>query len=377
VALTHDAAPTSGTRPEHRLPAAAYYDVDWYRREMREVFGRTWNLVGHELDIAKPGDFLAVDVGGEPIVVVRRTDGELTGYVNICRHRGMVVVTGDPVTGTGSCDSALRCPYHGWEWDLEGQLQRVPQRRTQFPDLQVDALGLHPVAVATWGGLVFVHPDPDAARTFESWLGDFPAHMPDYPWDELVEVHRERMPVRCNWKLYMENHVDWLHLWYLHDESLGMYDHHRGVVQEAARLHFVSIEKMREDRERAASDGLLPIPGQPDDEPGFLRANGLFPNVPVVTSGTSLNTYQVIPTGPETCELDLRVFAMPGSVLTATARVQLRRVLFDEDGRACELMQAAVHSPRFNVGPLAVEHERPIAEFHDHLLAFLEGSPAS
>jgi phenylpropionate dioxygenase-like ring-hydroxylating dioxygenase large terminal subunit len=354
-------------RPTYHLPPDAYHDPAWFERERRELFGRTWNLVGHVVDLPEPGSYLTATVGTEPVVVMRCPDGELTGYVNVCRHRGMTIVQGENGTPTGTCAGALRCPYHGWEWDLGGTLVRVPQRKTQFPDLDADTLGLFPVAVATWAGQIFVHPDPTAAGGFDAWLGDFPQHSGGFPWDRFEQVVRVRQPLACNWKLYIENHVDWLHLWYLHEESLAMYDHHGGRIWEIGD-HFASAETLRPDHERPASDGLLPVPGIGDEETATLRANLLFPNVPFVTQSTGYATYQVIPTGPETCELDFRLFSVPGGALTDDALAYTMRVLVDEDGRACEQMQASIHSPRFQVGPLAAEFERPIAHFHEGVL---------
>jgi phenylpropionate dioxygenase-like ring-hydroxylating dioxygenase large terminal subunit len=90
--------PQPSERPAHGLPPEAYYDPEWYRREQRRLFARTWNLVGHTSDVAEPGDYLTADVGTEPVVVVRDADGGLRGFVNICRHRGMVIAC-----DTGTC----------------------------------------------------------------------------------------------------------------------------------------------------------------------------------------------------------------------------------------------------------------------------------
>jgi phenylpropionate dioxygenase-like ring-hydroxylating dioxygenase large terminal subunit len=354
--------------PVYGLPPTAYFDQEWYERERRELFGRTWNLVGHESTITEPGDYFTAMVGADPVVVVRTADGGLRGYLNICRHRGMTIVC-----GSGNCGESLRCGYHGWEFTAaEGALTRVPQRKTQFPDLDVDGLGLHPVAVATWGKFVFVHPDPAEAGTFETWLGDFPPHMGAYPWDDLVEIGRTQVPLKCNWKLYIENHIDWLHLWYLHQDSLKQYEHHEARY-DTTGLHWYSAEDLRSGEEPYEPAGIPPIPGLPEVEVTTLRANMFFPNVPVACIGRVVQTYTVVPTGPETCFLDLRSYGAPGGVVTDQVRAEGLIVLRDEDGVACEQMQEAMHSPRFEVGPLAYEHERPIADFHRNLLAFLGG----
>ena len=142
-------------RPTYRLPPDAYFDAAWYEHELRDLFGKTWNLVGHESDLRASGDFITATVGHDPVVIVRGEDGVLRGFLNVCRHRGMVIAC----ESAGNCGESLRCGYHGWEFSLAGALERVPQRKTQFPDIDVDALGLIPVSVGTWAGMIFVHLD--------------------------------------------------------------------------------------------------------------------------------------------------------------------------------------------------------------------------
>jgi len=366
MTTTLDAAEATA-RPVYRLPPEAYHDPAWYARERSELFGRTWNLVGHVSECPQPGDYITAQVGNDPVVVVRQADGTLRGLLNICRHRGMVVAC-----GSGSCGDSLRCGYHGWEFGLDGALDRVPQRKTQFSDIDAGALGLYRVAVQTWGGFIFVHPDPDADETFAEWLGDFPDHCGDYPWDDLVEIARIRVPLQCNWKLYIENHIDWLHLWYLHQDSLKMYEHNEATYATSG-WHWYSAEVLREGADTRVDVDMETIPGISEQERQTLRANLIFPNVPVATMGNMVQTYQVVPTGPETCELDVRSYAMPGGVVSDEMRAQGLLILRDEDGVACEQMQMAIHSSRFEVGPLAIEHERPIADFHANLLALMSG----
>lgn len=137
--------------------------------------------------------------------------------------------------------------------------------------------------------------------------------------------------------------------------------------REQRDLHWSCAEQLRAGHERSRPT-LSPIAPLSDDEARPLRANLLWPNVPMTTSSTTVNTYQVVPIGPTTCELDLRVRAMPGGVFDAALQAQVRNILVDEDGFACEQLQRNMASPWFTVGPLAQRHERPIMEFHRHVL---------
>lgn len=300
-------------RPTYLLPAEAYYSQEWYDREQKDLFGRTWNLVAYTCDVPAPGDTVPVTVAGRAVVLTRAADGSVQG-----------------ATDTGA-----------------------------------------PVAVGTWAGLVFVHLDPAQADGFRAWLGDYPTpeFVGEYPWDDLVEIGRVSWDLACNWKLYIENHIDCYHLWYLHDESLGMFDHSLLTYRSSGR-HWACVEPERPGTE-PRRQSLPAIPGVTEDEMSVVRANLLFPNVPWSSSRNLVNTYQVVPTGPETCRLDLRMRAAPGAVLTDEVRAANAKVLYDEDGFACEQMQRVVRSPRFEVGPLATVHEQPIAQFHAHVLEAL------
>lgn len=356
-------APTPEGHAQYLLPAEAYYERAWYEREQRELFGRTWNLAAYETDLPQAGDFLPVQVGLDPVLLVRGHDGQVRSFLNMCRHRGMALAC-----AAGHASGNIRCPYHGWEYTTGGNLDRIPQRSSQFAHVDPDDWGLVPLGTGIWDGMVFVNPD-DEPTPFQTWLGDYPERVGPFDHSQLVEVFRMRVPVACNWKLYIENHVDVLHLWFLHDQSLGMYDHrrfHHGKVG----LHWVSQERLRPGQERMR--GLPPIHHLPDSERDVLRANLIFPNIPTSTSSSEYLTYQVVPTGPETSEIDIRLRAEPGSELAAEGLAQLLRVLRDEDGFAVEQIQRVVRSRRFQVGPLARHHEAPIADFQRDVVAHLQ-----
>ena len=103
----------------------------------------------------------------------------------------------------------------------------------------------------------------------------------------------------------------------------------------------------------------------------MLRANLIFPNVPTSSSETQWMTYQVVPTGPESSVLDIRVLAEPGTTLDDEGVEILLKVLRDEDGGAVEQIQRVLRSPHFEVGPLASAHEAPITTFQRHVLEHL------
>jgi phenylpropionate dioxygenase-like ring-hydroxylating dioxygenase large terminal subunit len=225
-----------------------------------------------------------------------------------------------------------------------------------------------PAAVDTWAGYVFVHLDADSAPPLSEWLGDFPDRIGGFRPERLTELARHRFELAANWKLFVENHIDVYHLWYLHQESLGAYDHPEAAWSTCGP-HWVFYEPPRAEVDTHAGRfwrGLLPV-GHIGEERWGSGAHLVWPNLTLATGAGFFMTYQCTPLGPERSLVDLRVRGEPGGDATAMLAMS-RDVIETEDGAACERMQAAVRSPSFSVGPLARDHELPITLFHEHVL---------
>src|SRR5579872_1961973 len=164
------------------LPREAYISEEWYNRELDEIFGKTWFWVGTEASVRNVGDFFTAKIGNDPIVVVRANDGELHGLINVCRHRGARVVSGE-----GNMKSFV-CPYHNWTYGLDGGLRGTPG--LDWSDMQgiegfdSEKFGLHPLRVAAWKGLIFVNFNMDA-EPLEAFLGEFGAVLRRFDLENL------------------------------------------------------------------------------------------------------------------------------------------------------------------------------------------------
>lgn len=340
------------------LPPDAYYGQEWYEREQRLLFGRTWHLAASSHELAEPGDFAAVDAGHERLVVVRGLDGVLRAFHNLCTHRGIRLVE-----GVGNSRAGLSCPYHAWSFGLDGTLRSVPQPE-QFPTLDMTACGLPAASVGEWGGNVYVHPEPDAG-TVADWLGDLPAGIGSYRPAELEQVAHFQLDAACNWKLFVENHVDVYHLWYLHSRTLSDYDHGRFEWHQLGR-NWVSYEPAKGERKRRPAAGTSPIAHIDERDRGGIGAHAAFPNVLMASEAEFFMTYVAVPTGPESMVVDVRVRAELDADVDSIRKGVEAFVL--EDIAACEGIQGGLRSSRFSVGPIAVDHERPITSFQRHVL---------
>ncbi|NJM37317.1 MAG: Rieske (2Fe-2S) protein [Akkermansiaceae bacterium] len=109
------------------IPAAAYTDPGFHEFENQEIFRKEWISLCHVSQIPNPGDFVRVDLCGEPMLVVRSKDMSIKVLSRTCRHRGMDLMP----SGFGHPDEGnkrvILCPYHLWSYDLDGKLVGAPE----------------------------------------------------------------------------------------------------------------------------------------------------------------------------------------------------------------------------------------------------------
>jgi choline monooxygenase len=351
--------------PAFLLPTEAYRSEEWLERERVALFDSGWRLVADASELARPGSFVAVDVSRSPLLLIRDSSGVLRAFQNMCRHRGIALASG---CGTFAKDVA--CPYHAWRFELDGALKVVPQRSEQFPDLVLDEWGLLPAAVGEWEGMVFANPDVNATPLIDA-LGELPAHIGSYRPGLLREVARLDIEGAFNWKLFVENHIDVYHLWYLHAETLGDFDHTKFQHWQLGR-NWASYEPLRRPDLAAAAltQGTAAIAHIDDRDRLGIGAHMVFPNLLMATAAEFFITYAVFPMTPGRSRIELRVRAEASA--NPAALVAAARSFIDEDVAACEQIQRLVGSPAFAVGPLARDHEASITTFHQHLLEAMQ-----
>ena len=71
-----------------------YRSAEFFELERRQIFGRTWLIMGREEELPAPGDFVVkeVEVCGVSVLVTRTKDGRVQSFHNVCSHRGNLVV---------------------------------------------------------------------------------------------------------------------------------------------------------------------------------------------------------------------------------------------------------------------------------------------
>jgi phenylpropionate dioxygenase-like ring-hydroxylating dioxygenase large terminal subunit len=218
--------PSLGDRLNARfLPAAAYTSEPFYCFELAAVWQREWISVGRLEEIPEKGDYFTVNVGGEPLIVVRADDGgnggDIVAMSAVCQHRGMLVA--DQLKG--NC-KAFVCPYHAWTYDLRGNLRGAPQM-AGVGTYDKQALGLPRLAVDVWQGIIFLNFDREAPP-LGARLAPLDAIVADWKLEELRGEflkdpnYRQSHDYDWNWKVYAEGQAECYHCDKLHADTPGI-----------------------------------------------------------------------------------------------------------------------------------------------------------
>jgi len=232
------------------VPFRLYCDADQYALEQERIFkGPTWNYLCLAAELPKPGDYLVTGVGETSIVVARATTGELHAFVNRCAHRGSLLCLKRRGNAGG-----ITCVYHGWSYDLAGNLtgvafERGVKRQGGMPeDFKRSEHNLRKLRVAEFSGLVFGSFD-EHAPDFESYLGtEIAARIRRVLKRPVKVLGRTTQVLPNNWKLYFENvkdsyHASILHLFFTTFE-INRLNQKGGIIIDDSGGHHVSYSIM-------------------------------------------------------------------------------------------------------------------------------------
>jgi phenylpropionate dioxygenase-like ring-hydroxylating dioxygenase large terminal subunit len=187
----------SPTKKSGTVIKESYYEPHYLALEKQRLWPRAWQMACREEELTEAGNYITYDIGDESIVIVRSPAGKLNAFYNVCQHRGRRLARG--------CGTAqrLRCPFHGWQWDLDGKNVFVTQRDDWGDELNEDEIRLKPVQCDTWGGFVFVNLAPDC-EPLETYLGEAAKTLAPFQLDKMRFRWRKWLIMPCNWKIALE-----------------------------------------------------------------------------------------------------------------------------------------------------------------------------
>lgn len=364
--------------------SAAFFDI-----ERERVFATSWIAVGTTEQVESSGQVIVADVAGRSLIVTRNKAGELRGFHNVCRHRGTRLLDGSPAEGR---HRRFRCPYHSWTYDLDGRCLGTPLfEGSEIPDDQRGIFdmssvkgfdkadyGLFPVPVDTWGFLVFVNLDTEAAPLAEQ-LGDLPQRFADYQLPRWRVMRRRRYDVAANYKLIGENFMEYYHLPWVHPEliQVSRLEHHYRW-QGRGMYTGMCTTPISDNTDAGGWQGLPPVSGLGDADADAGRFVWLFPNTAVVVLPNHAFVLLTDPQGPDHTVEDALLLAHPDSVPgDAAERLDHLERFWDlinqQDLDIIERVQQGLTDPTYTGGRMCYRFEEPVHRFQNMIIDRMVG----
>ncbi|QDZ06579.1 aromatic ring-hydroxylating dioxygenase subunit alpha [Sphingomonas panacisoli] len=335
------------------LPGWLYTDAEYFGVETERVIRPSWQIVCHDSQIARPGDFHTIDYLGESVVVIRGDDGQVRGFSNVCRHRAMRLVE-----GPAGCAKKLVCPYHAWTYASDGRLTGVPMKG-DYPALRLEDNGLAPVDVEIWRGFVFVRLEGDGPSV-SAMMAPYDHEIAPYRFEDMRCISPVRLRDRAvNWKNVGDNYSDNLHIPVAHDGLTRLFGKSYAIEAQpwVDKMSGQIVDRISDNPwERFYQKHLPRVDHLPDANQRLWLYYKLWPNMAFDLYADQIDFMQWLPTGPTTCVLREMAFALPDDrremKLVRYANWRINRVVNAEDTWLIERVQQGMASRSYTAGPI-------------------------
>ncbi len=358
----------------HGLPNAHYTDPDIFEEEKHALLFSGWTGLAVASDVPEPGCARPLDFAGMPLLLIRDREGMVRVFQNICRHRGMILVS-EP----RRIEGAIRCPYHSWCYSTTGRLVTTPHvggpGRNTHPSVKREELGLVELRSHVWRDVVWINVSGDAPP-FEEAMRDAMERWRDFdlPLHHGGADSRFTLEVKGNWKLAVENYCESYHLPWVHPglNSYSRLEDHYNIENPG---HF-SGQGSQVYRQLRDENGKT-LPDFPEAGPKWGERAEYLAIYPNVLLGVQRDHAFAIVLDPLACDRTVEhvhlYYATPETDPALRARnTAMWKTVFEEDIFVVEGMQKGRHAPGFDGGRFSPVMDGPTHCFHEWVAGRIE-----
>ena len=357
----------------HGLGNGHYVDPDVHELENQSVIANTWASIGFAKVVPNRGDVMPTTLAGQPLLIVRGSDGGVQVFENVCRHRGMILVE-EP----RHFKSAIACRYHAWCYGFKGDLKTTPHIGGpgihDLPEVKKENLGLIPVRTTVWMDVVYVNLS-GTAKEFDTAIRPLTERWSEFMGQPIFHGGPDssfKLELNCNWKLAVENYCESYHLPWVHP-ALNRYsrlqDHYEILDTDGnfSGQGTTVYDPKLDDSGRTFStfDGLS------DHWNTGAEYISLFPNTLLGIHKDHYYAIRIEPLGPNRTREHVEIYYTDADMVTddwadlRAINTEMWKTVFLEDVFAVEGRQKGRSAPGFDGGAFSPIMDRPTQMFHE------------
>jgi len=372
------------------LPAEAYTSKALLEWEVDNVLGAGWVCLAHVSQIPKPGDFINVDVLGEPLIVVHGKDSVVRVLSRVCPHRAMdIMPPGFGYDGHGPAEvrdgspgcghtRLFLCPYHHWSFELDGSLKGCPEMQKAEGFVR-EEIGLKTFRSEVWNGFVFLNLSGDAepvAQQYAPLAADISA------WDtpNMKVVIAKEWDCHFNWKVLVENFMEGYHHLGAHCKTLQPIMPAKHTWTEGERAHSIRvILPYKDEIDVVQSANFLDVPDLPEDQRREMDVYLGQPSFLLFTGPDRVFWYRIDPVAPDRSRLLTTMLVNEDALADADYEAKMEvanKMLVDfhlEDMEVCAAVQRGFYAKGYQRGRLS-HLEMPIWLIQRYIAARSRGT---
>lgn len=333
------------TENQFTIPSMWYYDKNFLDQEKKEIFLKEWQLIGSHSQVKNTGDVLAAEIANNPIIVSRQEDNTLKGFYNVCQHRG------GPLVYENCSLSKLQCKYHGWVYDLNGNLKSA--RGFKNSELNINDYNLTPVNVTEWMGQIFVNLSNDPADLCNQ-IDEIKTLISPIDFSNYTFKFRESYKINCNWKVYMDNFLEGFHIPFVHPELNKVIDYksYKTEIYDRFSLQWCPLDSE-----------LSPYGKSPTPEENKAFYFTIFPNIILNIAPGRLQTNIIEPKDSKTCIVHFDYHFDDPEKANIKQDAEFSEIVQQEDILICENVQKGLESNGYDQGKFSPLHEQGVLHF--------------
>jgi glycine betaine catabolism A len=351
---------TPEVSPETAKSLAQKYFVapEIFSAEQKEIFSKQWLFVGHQSQIAKPGDYIVQRVNGESLIVIRDKGGKIHGFFNVCRHRGSRLIENEG----GNC-ATIQCPYHAWTYGLDGRLIGAPHM-DEVPGFDKGDYPLHAVNTGVWEGFIFVNLEKNP-EPLEKWFAPLTGKFSHWNMSILRGAKRIEYDVHANWKLMFENYSECYHCPGVHPQlqKVSPYDSAENDLQKGPFLG--GSMKINQGKSLTISGNACAAFVGDIKNLQQVFYYSIFPNMLLSLHPEYVMVHQLWPQSPDRtliiCDWLFHPDAFKRKDFNPDDAIEFWDMTNKQDWHVCELSQQGISSRAYEPGPFSSRESIPAA----------------
>ena len=329
------------------IPSDWYIDEEILKIEKKNIFLKSWQLFGSIDQVADKGDYKIKSINGQPLILIKNKNDSLNVFYNVCQHRGCVMIEED-----GNANN-IKCGYHGWVYDLDGNLRNARGFGKQA--IKNKNLKLKSVDHYVWMNQIFVKLQKHANDIKKS-LNKIEHIIYPMRFDHYSYHSRSTYKINCNWKVYMDNYLEGFHIPIVHPKlnNIINYKSYKTETFDDFSLQWCHINSKSS-------------PYKKTDAVAKAYYFTLFPNILLNIAPGRLQTNIIEPINASSCNVHFDYYfenIKPNKIMED---VEFSEQVQQEDINICERIQKGLESNGFDYGVFSDKYETGVSHFQSYI----------